>query len=302
MPQSTPDNALVIRTYEVLDRFTRAFAEGSLNLLIVIGPPGVQKSRCLKAALGSSACWIDGNATAFGLYCELYRSRDEPIVIDDVDSLYADRAGVRLLKCLCQTEARKRVGWHSNAATLCREGIPRAFETESRVTIIANEWRTLNVNVSAIQDRGHVIVFAPSALEVHTRTAQWFWDQDVYDFIGQHLHLTESPSMRDYWLSWELKRAGLDWRGCLLERWGISGRRLLVAQLKADPSYATEEDRVRAFIEKGGGCRATYFNHAQKLRPQFEVRQIVLKNNPPDKSRSEWMELLRLQHGRLGNG
>ena len=79
----------------------------------------------------------------------------------------------------------------SNAATLRREKIPRASETGSRVAIIANEWRTLNVNVSAIEDRGHVVRFAPSALEIHTRTAQWFWDQEVYDFIGQYLHLTD---------------------------------------------------------------------------------------------------------------
>ena len=54
--------------------------------------------------------------------------------------------------------------------------------------------------------------------------------------------------MRDYWLSWELKEAGLDWRSCLLERWGLSGKRLLVAQLMADRSFRTVEDRVRAFI------------------------------------------------------
>ena len=35
---------------------------------------------------------------------KLYRHRDQFVVIDDVDALYADRSGVRLLKCLCQTE------------------------------------------------------------------------------------------------------------------------------------------------------------------------------------------------------
>jgi hypothetical protein len=38
------------------------------------------------------------------MYAKLYRHRDQFVVIDDVDALYADRSGLRLLKCLCQTE------------------------------------------------------------------------------------------------------------------------------------------------------------------------------------------------------
>jgi hypothetical protein len=205
----------------------QAFANERFNLLMIIGPPGVQKSRAIRSALGARACWIDGNCTAFGLYQELYRHRDEPIVIDDVDSLYSDRAAVRLLKCLCQTELSKWVAWHSRTRELDRQGIPRKFETESKVVIIANEWQTLNVNVSAVQDRGHVVVFDPSPLEIHLRVAQWFWDQRVFDFIAARLHLIARSSMRDYWLGWELRRAGMNWRGSLLQRWGLTGRRLV---------------------------------------------------------------------------
>ena len=52
------------------------------------------------------------------MYVKLYRHRDEFVVIDDVDALYADRSGVRLLKCLCQTEEEKAVAWHSDARSL----------------------------------------------------------------------------------------------------------------------------------------------------------------------------------------
>ena len=116
-----------------------------------------------------------------------------------------------------------------------REGIPRRFSTSSRVLIIANDWRTLNVNVSAVEDRGHLLVFEPTALEVHLRTATWFWDQEVFDWIGTHLHLIERPSMRLYYAAWEQKQAGLEWRENLLARW-LSGPRLLAAQLRADPT------------------------------------------------------------------
>ena len=83
----------------------------------------------MRNRLGGEACWIEGNATLFGMYVKLYRYRDKFVVIDDVDSLYADCNGVRLLKCLCQAEPEKSIAWHSAARPLERERIPREFVT-----------------------------------------------------------------------------------------------------------------------------------------------------------------------------
>ena len=87
----------------------------------------------MRAVLDGKACWIEGNATPFGMYAKLYRHRDEFVVIDDVDALYADRSGVRLLKCLCQTEEEKAVAWHSDARSLERQRHPaRVHHQEPR--------------------------------------------------------------------------------------------------------------------------------------------------------------------------
>jgi hypothetical protein len=145
----------------------------------------------VRAVLGGQGCWIEGNATPFGMYAKLYKHRDEFVVIDDVDALYADRGGVRLLKCLCQTEEEKAVAWHSDARGLERQGIPREFTTRSRVAIISNDWKTLNKNVAALQDRGHVVVFEPNAVEVHAQAGKWFEDKEIYDWFGVNLHRVE---------------------------------------------------------------------------------------------------------------
>jgi hypothetical protein len=39
----------------------------------------------------------------------------------------------------------------------------------------------------------------------------------------------------------------------------------LAAEILASPAYKTTMDRVRTFVQQGGGCRATYFNHGRKL-------------------------------------
>ena len=158
-----PHKVLRLTTYERLDEYLRAFAKGHFHLMILVGAGGLAKSRSVRAVLSDGeACWIEGNATPFGMYAKLYRHRDQFVVIDDVDALYADRSGVRLLKCLCQTEEEKAVAWHSDARSLERQRIPREFTTKSRVVIISNDWQTLNKNVAALQDRGHVIFFQPS--------------------------------------------------------------------------------------------------------------------------------------------
>ena len=124
-------------------------------------------------------CWIEGNATPFGMYVELYRYCHRFVVIDDVDAFYADRSALRLLKYFCQTEDEKAVAWHSDARSPERQRIPREFTTKSRVAIICNDWKALNRNVAALQDRGNVLVFEPDATVVHRRVRTWFDDREI---------------------------------------------------------------------------------------------------------------------------
>jgi hypothetical protein len=236
--------------------------------LIVLGNPGLAKSQTVRRVV-PDACWIEGNATAFGVYTAAWHHRDRMVVLDDVDSLYADRNAVRLLKCLCQTDPLKRITWMSASAALDKQGVPRTFETSSRVIIIANEWKTLDRNVAAVQDRGHVIRFEPSAVEIHQAVGEWFADKEIYDWFERHLQLVVNPSMRQYVRAAELKAAGLDWRPMVLQE-VLPATTSLVAELKADECLRTEADRVREFIRRGGGCRATYFNHARRLRNRLE--------------------------------
>ena len=271
-----PRNIAILHLYDQLTPYVQAFAQSKLNLLVIIGEAGLQKSRQLRQAVGSGGLWLEGHVTPFQMYIELYRHRDELVILDDADELAKIREGVRLLKSLCQTDARKTVSWHSSTPKLEQEGVPTSFDTQSRVCIIANEWKTLNEHVAALEDRGHLLAFEPDAPEVHRRTAEWFDDQEVFDFLAEWLHAIPNPSMRHYVRARELKQAGgIDWKEDLLKRW-LPPRRRLAACLKADESFTCEEDRVRAFAEQGGGSRATYFRYAKLLEPPAAPPRIVL--------------------------
>jgi hypothetical protein len=292
-----------LTSYADLEKIVHGFAGGDLNLLILLGGHGLGKSRALRQAMAGQACWLEGNASAFGLYCQLWHHQNRPVVLDDLDGLYANRDGIRLLKCLTQTEPHKTVSWYTDAATLQREQIPHEFQTSSRLAIVTNEWKTLNRNVAALQDRGHLVIFEPTPQEVHRRTAEWFWDQEIYDFVGERLHLLQEASLRHYVAAWELKQARLDWRSLVLSRC-LSGKALLVAQLKACPKYVSEAARVQAFVASGAGSRATYFQLCKKLRDPLPLApSIRLKCQAPPRPKAdhEMLRILRKWRGTLGN-
>ena len=178
---------------------------------------------------------------------------------------------MRLLKCLCQTEEEKAVAWHSDARSLERQGIPREFTTISRVIIIANDWKTLNRNVAALQDRGHVLWFEPGAAEVHAQAGRWFDDPEIYGWFASNLHRVREPSLRHYVRAKELKAAGLDWTEVLAGE-VENPRARLAAALLADAAYPSTAARVEAFVAQGGGCRATFFNYRRRLGGGDQVR------------------------------
>lgn len=211
--------------------------------------------------------------------------------------------GVRLLKTLCQNEPTKTLSWWTKPSALQSQNVPQQFTTKSRLVIIGNAWQTLNADVAALEDRGHILLFEPSALEVHCQAARWFWDQEIFDLVADHLHLFERPSLRTYVQAWELKRAGLDWRQAILGRC-LSGVVLQVMKLKANPAFASEAERVRAFVRSGAGCRATYFHHAKKLKPTDRPKILLLQTAPPADPvpDSKYLDQLRQRFGELGNG
>jgi hypothetical protein len=56
----------------------------------------------------------------------------------------------------------------------------------------------------------------------------------------------------------------MDWTEVLAEE-AENWRARLAAEILASSTYSNTAARVRAFVEQGGGCRATFFNHRRKL-------------------------------------
>jgi len=277
MPRRTntaarPKEAIKLSSYSQLDLYLSKFAAGELGLVLLLGRHGTGKSESVKRALRlatTDACfadnaeqsllYVEGHAKAFGLYASLWEFRNRPVVLDDLDGLYADADCVRLLKPLCNSERVKRIAWLTNL-TLNSEDIPFSFSTTSHVILIANEWRTVNPNVRALEDRAIILHFDPSNTEVHRQVATWFRDDEVYGFLASILPSIKSLSMRHYWKASQLRRAGLDnWREIFLKMVIPDPRLAYVAELLHEPGINSERERAERFIQVTGYSRATYF-------------------------------------------
>ncbi len=266
-----PREAITLTTYAQLDLYLCKFSLGELGLVLLIGRHGTGKSESVKRALrvtvpdrssaaaGLQTLYVEGHMQTFGLYRHLWEHRDLPVVLDDLDKLYADSDCVRLLKPLCNTETARRVSWLTNL-TIKSPDVPASFITRSRIILVANEWRSINANVRALEDRAIILHFDPSNEEVHRKVGEWFEDRQVYAFIADVMPSIPAISMRHYCKGAQLRGAGFaDWRSSLLRMLIPDARLACLVALQLDSTLLTERERVERFIKLTGQSRATYF-------------------------------------------
>ena len=228
-----------------------AFAQGHFHLLILVGAGGLAKSRSVRQRW--TARHAGSRATPPHSACTPSSTGTETNSSSSTTSmrLYADRSGVRLLKCLCQTEEEKAVAWHSDARSLERQSIPREFTTKSRVVIISNDWQTLNKNVAAPRT-GACDLFHPGAAEVHRRPGSG--STTMRSTSGLPPTCTGCVSRRCGTMYEPRSSRPPAWTGP--RSWPPRPRtaQRLAAELLASAAYGSTAARVKAFVEQGGGA------------------------------------------------
>ena len=293
-----PHHCLIVRSYDEFRKLVQAYVLGAYELFVIVGGPGLGKSEIVKRMMQEiwgAFGWglIKGKHSPLDLFERAWRYSTVPLVFDDLDDLLQKKENVMLLKCLCETQPVKRIEWSSRFAAFANGQLPRSFDSISRICLIANDWNSLDRNIAAVFDRGLVVLFQPTAVEVHREIARagWFDDAEVFRFIGQNLFLLTEPSFRFYNLARDHKRAGLDWQALTLRTMETEAdaKQILVARLLADSQCQSEAARIDAFRNHpDGGSRATYHRHKADLLARrgdldaAEVAAIKLQPCKPD--------------------
>ncbi|MGD0896641.1 MAG: hypothetical protein ABR915_02320 [Thermoguttaceae bacterium] len=280
-----PSDAQIVRTFVEYRTIVDAFFRWAFNLLIIIGRSGMSKSKEFEFRSKHGECYtVKGHATPYYTYKELYGHRNQLIVIDDGEMLWKEKDGRILLRSLTESEACKKVHWASANKDLEELGIPTSFRTRSKVAVICNKFMFgKSDEKAAILDRAQVVYFDPTPLEVHTNTATWFWDQEVYDYIGSRLSVITNLTARTYVKACEQKNAGMDWQALIDVVNCYDFAMALVQNLET--SGLPRQKRIEEFTAKTKMSQATYYNYRKML-----LEQGQLKTEPPPAIRVQGTE------------
>ena len=165
--------------FNMLEDMTRAAKKGDVRAMIVSGPPGVGKSFGVEKVLGKHDLLADiagdsklkkyevvkGAMSAIGLYCKLfkYADKDNVLVFDDCDSIFADELSLNILKAALDSKKSRRIHWNTDSFKLRNEGVPDSFEFKGSAIFITNikfdkvKSPKLREHLLALESRCHYI-------------------------------------------------------------------------------------------------------------------------------------------------
>jgi DNA polymerase III delta prime subunit len=270
---SGPDKSIRITTYDKLQEVAQHFAEGKLGNVLIVGPPGVGKTATLRMAVHVATdgmyAYMNNHAAPFGFYALLWQYQNIPLIIDDIRAINSNPTSVGLLMAVCDSVKPKLVTWTAKNITRDTEP-PNAFETNSDVAMITNQWDTLDERVKALEDRCMCYHFAPSAQALHEYVGTWFGDQEVYDWMSTRIYQVRQPSIRAYLQVKQLRDAGAaDWQDDAAVLVGVDPVLATAINLALDVTLKPAE-RVKEFKRLTGQSKANYYrmvNLAKELTP-----------------------------------
>src|SRR5210317_1967977 len=138
--------------FEMLEEMTKATKKGDVKAMIVSGPPGVGKSHGVEKVLGKHDLIatlgerapkyevVKGAMSAIGLYCKLfnYADKDNVLVFDDCDSIFADELSLNILKAALDSKKNRTIHWNTDSFKLRNEGVPDSFTFRGGAIFITN--------------------------------------------------------------------------------------------------------------------------------------------------------------------
>ncbi len=291
----TPPDAVIFTAYGELQKLAQAFMSGGINCIILLGKPGIGKSKCfelLHAANPTKSAILNGKGTPMATYRECYFHRHQLLVFDDSDSLWGTGGdnGKTIMRQIGTDRPMKRMQWLTSSKQLAEWGVPQQFDTASKSCFLLNRFvATKDDFYDAIISRGHFYYFDPSVHTIHEFAATILpsaW-QHIHDYVGQHLDKVkpEKFDLRVYGKLAELEAAGLDWKQYFHDAYCQEDVLSAVRRYEMDNTLPDTAAKVAAFVKAGLGSRSTYFAKKAILTAEGILRPaspIILTGKPPE--------------------
>lgn len=253
------------------DHISSFLENKKVNGFICVGKGGTGKSfnlmLCLKEK-GIDFKLIKGHFTPLSFYRFLYENRENSfIIIDDICKLANDKDLISILLGALDYDNRL-VEWQSSRTPLTAD-LPREFEFNSKVFILANEFYSNNEFLGALKDRCvyYELKFTKDQLMqmLYILANKRSYPIEIVDYINElsnsfiicNLSLRLLDKVYPYY-------AKPNWKELVRHLLEIDQLKTIVYELVK--SGKSVKEQVEEFKERTGYSRATYFRIKSSLR------------------------------------
>lgn len=271
--------SLIIKEYDELRKYIRAFRRRHIGLLIVVSRAGLGKTTLVEEELETeSPMLLNSHVTPLAFYKLLAEKTSEDsdclIVIDEAEMMFQNSKLKTMLKLLCDTRKEKVVKYDSTTPLL--KGLPLEIHTRAKVVMLINTLEPKDEHVKAIMSRGHLISFSPSDAEIFNYLNKSIWadDKEVIKFIRGYSNLSKAMSLRTYVKAIESKKSNLDWRAIVLNDMELDQRLLVVQRVLEDKTIKNEAKRVEVWEHITGGSKSDYYRFRKMYLGKVLGRKI----------------------------
>jgi len=271
--------SLVIKEYDDLRKYVRAFRRRHLGLLIIVSRAGLGKTTLVEEELEVEApLMLNSHVTPLAFYKMLAErnseERDCLIVIDEAEMMFSNPKLKTMLKLLCDTRQEKVVKYDSTTPLL--RGLPPEIHTRAKVVMLINTLEPKDEHIKAIMSRGHLISFQPTDSEIfnYMDDSVWADDKEIIKFIKGYSNLSKAMSLRTYVKAVEAKKSDLDWRAIVLNDMELDQRLLVVQRLLENKTIKNEAKRVEEWERLTGGSKSDYYRFRKMYLGKVLGRKI----------------------------
>lgn len=263
--------AIVIETYEALQKFLTRFVKGHLTMILLEGRPGVGKSYAVREMLKDTKYFLaTSHITPMELYRQMWKHREEILVMEEIELLMSDPIRRSLIKQVSNSDVIKNVSYYSTADL--GEGVPQSFDSNSRIVVLTNRLDKRDLNMQGVIDRGWHLVFSPSRDALLTKMEEITLNspdnglslderKECFNFIKKNCMNVKDLSLRHLTKSWELysawKKEKIDWQEDLMLSLNLSPKMILMNQLLMKD--VSDKERIELWEQQGNWSRASYF-------------------------------------------
>ena len=213
-----PREAITIRPYSAIEKVVERFFTGDdPRALMILGCPGIGKDEiCQKYIRKHPGLAVDpplsGLSKPLATYKAGFDNLHRLLIFIDGEGLWATDNGKELMRQFTEQKLHKWISWPTTCKQL--DGYPQQYQTTSRVAFILNRWinNPADPFYDKILDQVNLYHFDPTPYGIHAYVADWFWDQEVFDFVAAQLHHTVNLSCRAYNNAAGWKAAGEPWQ------------------------------------------------------------------------------------------